>query len=61
MRFDDVPAGFGMALTLDPIAMNAYSALPEEMRLKVLERARSIHSEEEMRRLVASITQEPAP
>ena len=56
MEQDKVPIGFGMALTMDYTAMEAYAALTEEQKQKVLDRARNARSEEEMRQIIASVT-----
>ena len=56
MEQEKVPIGFGMALAMDYTAMEAYAALTEEQKQKVLERARNARSEEEMRQIIASVT-----
>lgn len=55
MDFYKVPIGFGMALAMDQTAMNAYSAMTEQERQEVLNRAHNVRSEKEMRDLVASL------
>ena len=55
MDFYKVPLGFGMALSMNPIALNAYSAMTEEQKQAVLDKAHNARSEEEMHRIVSSI------
>ena len=56
MEQDKVPIGFGMTLAMDYTAMEAYAALTEEQKQKVLDKARNARSEEEMRQIIASVT-----
>jgi hypothetical protein len=55
MDFYKVPIGFGMALAMNEPAMNAYSAMTEEQKQEILNRAHNARSEREMHALVASI------
>ena len=55
MDFYKVPLGFGMALSRNPDALNAYSAMTEEQQQVVLAKAHNARSEEEMHRIVNSI------
>jgi hypothetical protein len=55
MDFDKVPIRFGMALAMNEPAMNAYSAMTEEQKQEILNRAHNARSEREMHTLVASI------
>lgn len=55
MDFYKVPIGFGMALAVNEPAMNAYSAMTEEQKQAILNKAHNVRSEEEMYALVASI------
>ena len=55
MNFDQVPIGFGFALSGNTAAMNRYAHLSEEEKKSVLSRAHSIRSEKEMYALVASL------
>ncbi len=50
MDFYKVPIGFGMAL-----AMNAYSAMTEQQKLAVLNKAHHAQSRSEMHRIVNRI------
>jgi len=50
-----VPLGFGMALAMNPTALNAYSAMTEEQKQSILNRAHNARSEREMHSLVASL------
>lgn len=56
MDFYKVPVGFGMALAMNPPALNAYSAMTEEQKKEILNRAHNAHSEKEMHDIVNSIS-----
>lgn len=55
MDFYKVPIGFGMALAMNPPALNAYSAMTEEQKQAILNRAHNAHSEQEMHQIVNSL------
>ena len=55
MDFYQVPIGFGMALARNPQALNAYSAMTEEQKQALLNRAHNARSEQEMNRIVNGI------
>ena len=55
MDFYKVPIGFGMALAMNPTAMNAYAALPGAQKQAILEKAHHARSEQEMHQIVDSI------
>lgn len=55
MDYYKVPIGFGMALAMNPTAMNAYTAMTEEQKRVILENAHNARSEKEMHDLVASL------
>ena len=55
MYFYKVPIGFGMALAVNEPAMNAYSAMTEEQKQTILNKAHNIRSEKEMHDLVNSL------
>ena len=55
MDFYKVPIGFGMALAMNEPAMAAYSAMSEEEKEKILNKAHNARSEEEMHRIVSRI------
>ena len=55
MDFYKVPIGFGMALAMNPPALNAYSAMTEAQRQAILSKAHNARSEQEMRQIVDSI------
>ncbi len=55
MDFYKVPIGFGMALAVNEPAMNAYSAMTEEQKQAILNKAHNVRSEQEMHDLVASL------
>ena len=56
MDFYQVPLGFGMALSMNPKALNAYSAMTEAQKQAILDKAHNTRSEQEMHELVASLT-----
>ena len=55
MDFYKVPIGFGMALAVNEPAMNAYSAMTEEQKQAIINKAHNVRSEKEMHALVASL------
>ena len=55
MDFYKVPIGFGMALAMNPNALNAYSAMTETQKEAILNKAHNARSEQEMHSIVNSI------
>ncbi len=55
MDFYKVPIGFGMALAMNPTAMNVYSAMTEEQQQAILSRTHNASSQQEMHRIVDSL------
>ena len=55
MDYYNIPIGFGMALAMNPVAFNAYSAMTEEQKRVVIEKAHSARSEQEIHEIVNSI------
>ena len=55
MDFYKVPIGFGMALAVNEPAMNVYSAMTEDEKQAILNKAHNVRSEREMHDLVASL------
>lgn len=55
MDFCKVPIGFGMALAMNPTALNAYSAMTEAQKQAILSKAHNARSEKEMHQIVAGI------
>ena len=55
MDFYKVPIGFGLALAGNEAAMQHYSQLSEAQKQDILNRAHSVHSEQEMYSLVAAL------
>lgn len=55
MDFYKVPIGFGMALAMNPNALNTYSAMSEEQKQAILDKAHHARSEREMHEIVNSI------
>lgn len=56
MDFYKVPIGFGMALAMNPPALNAYSAMSEEQKQQILNKAHNTRSEKEMHDIVNSMS-----
>ncbi len=57
MDYYKVPIGFGMALAMNPPALNAYSSMTEEQKQAILNKAHNAQSEQEMHRIVNSIAE----
>ena len=55
MDFYKVPIGFGMALAMNPTAMNTYSAMTEDQKQAIVNKAHNVRSEKEMHDLVNSL------
>ena len=55
MDFNEMPIGFGLALSSNTAAMNRYAHLSEAERQNILAEAHSIRSDKEMYALVASL------
>lgn len=55
MDYYQVPIGFGMALAMNPPALNAYSAMSQQAQQEILRKAHNARSEQEMHRLVNSL------
>lgn len=52
MNFYQIPMGFGMALSMNPMALNVYSAMTEEQKQAILREAGNAKSQEEMHRII---------
>ena len=52
MDYYQVPIGFGMALARNPRALNTYSAMTEQQKQEILNRAHNAKSEQDMNRIV---------
>lgn len=55
MDFENVPIGFGMALSQNEAAMMRYAHLDAQRRQGVLDMAHNVSSDKEMYALVASL------
>ena len=55
MNSDQIPIGFGFALSSCTAAMNHYAHLPEERKQEILQKARHTHSDKEIYDLVAGL------
>lgn len=55
MDRDQMPVGFGMALAMNPDAMQRFALLDEAKKQQIIEGTHSIHSRDEMRRYVDKI------
>lgn len=58
MEHDTLPAGFGMALSQNEKAVNAYAMMTKEQKQEILTKAQKAHSKEEMRKLVSDIAEQ---
>ena len=54
-----LPVGFGMALAMNPSAMNGFAAKSESQQQAIIEKARTVSTKEEMQRLVRSLAEKP--
>ena len=55
MDFNNIPIGFGLALSANTAAMNRYAHLTESQKQDILNKAHNVRSEEEMYALVATL------
>ena len=55
MDYYKVPLGFGMALAMNANALNAYSAMTEQQKQAVLDKASHARSQQEMHQIVNSM------
>lgn len=55
MDFYKIPLGFGMALARNFPALNAYSAMTDEQKKAILDKAHNAKSEQEMNQIVNSL------
>ncbi len=55
MDFDNIPIGFGLALSTNTAAMNRYAHLTEQQKQDILNKAHNVRSEKEMYALVATL------
>lgn len=55
MKQNEIPVGFGMALAMNPDAMNQFAQLSEQQKQNILNAAHSVNSKHEMQQLVESI------
>ncbi len=55
MDFYKVPLGFGMALATNFNAMNVYSAMTDDQKKAILNKAHNAQSEQEMHDIVNSL------
>lgn len=55
MDYTQLPAGFSMALAMNPPALNAYAAMTPEQKQSVLAQAGKVKSQKEMADLVNSL------
>ena len=51
----ELPLGFGMALAMNPEAMQKFAALPESRKHEIINGTHSVTSKEEMRRYVDKV------
>ncbi len=55
MNFNQLPLGFGMALSANFHALNVYAAMTEEQQQAILNRVQNAKSQAEMHQIVQSI------
>ncbi len=55
MDFTKMPMGFGMALAMNFPAMNVYSAMTQEQKRAILDKAQKAQTEKEMHDIVNSL------
>ena len=55
MDSGNVPIGFGLALSMNEPAINAYAAMTEPQKQNILNQAHQARSKKEMQALVAAI------
>ncbi|MBE6837181.1 MAG: hypothetical protein E7509_04205 [Ruminococcus sp.] len=55
MDKNEMPVGFGMALAMNPDAMEKFAALPEVKKQEIISGTHSVSSKEEMRQYVENI------
>lgn len=60
MEYDKMPQGFVMALTRNEEAVNAYSVMTKAQKHAVLEKARRVHSKQEMDGLMRELARTAA-
>ncbi len=56
-RYDDLPVGFGMALSQNVYAMEYFSALPKQKQRAIIDQAKYVSSSSEMHNFVNSLIQ----
>ncbi len=55
MEQHEIPVGFGMALAMNPEAMNQFASLSDQQKQKIINAAHSVDSKYEMQQLVENI------
>lgn len=55
MEKQDIPLGFGMALAMEPKAMQIFNSLPESKRREIISGTHTVTSRSEMQQYVNSI------
>lgn len=55
MKKSEMPVGFGMALAMNPEAMQKFAALPETRKQEIIKGTHTVSSKEEMRQYVENI------
>lgn len=58
MDFNSVPIGFGMALTQNETAVNAYAMMTKEQKQAILDKVHNARSKKEMHQIVAAIAED---
>ncbi|MGN1481546.1 hypothetical protein [Porcipelethomonas sp.] len=55
MKQDDMPLGFGMALAMNPEAMEKFALLPESRKQEIINGTHNVNSKSEMQQYVRRI------
>ncbi len=55
MDYTEIPLGLGMALAQNPAAMEKFSKLSQEDKMKIINGTHSLHSKTEMKKYVADM------
>lgn len=58
MTNNEMPVGFGMALAMNPTAMEKFSALPQNEKQKIINGTHNVSSKAEMKQYVENIAYE---
>ena len=57
MEFEQIPVGLGMSLAMNTAAMQRFAAMSEAEKQAFVNATHQVHSKDDMRRLVDSLTE----